>query len=62
MTVAVVPAHGVKQILHLKDPLMLPAAERPGRRVRGDCGANLGLEELATDRGILPFTAGFRER
>jgi hypothetical protein len=27
-TVAVVAADGVKQILHLKDPLMLPAAER----------------------------------
>jgi hypothetical protein len=30
-TVAVVSADGVKQILHLKDPLMLPAAERRGR-------------------------------
>ena len=30
-TVAVVSADGVKQILHLKDPLMLPAAEHPGR-------------------------------
>lgn len=30
-TVAVVSADGVKQILHLKDPLMLPAAERGGR-------------------------------
>lgn len=29
-TVAVVSADGVKQILHLKDPLMLPAAERGG--------------------------------
>jgi len=29
-TVAVVSADGVKQILHLKDPLMLPAAERRG--------------------------------
>jgi hypothetical protein len=27
-TVAVVSADGVKQILHLKDPFMLPAAER----------------------------------
>ena len=27
-TVAVVSADGMKQILHLKDPLMLPAAER----------------------------------
>jgi len=30
-TVAVVSADGVKQILHLKDPLMLPAAERRER-------------------------------
>ena len=30
-TVAVLSADGVKQILHLKDPLMLPAAERPAR-------------------------------
>ncbi|MEX1129427.1 MAG: DUF5335 domain-containing protein [Vicinamibacterales bacterium] len=30
-TVAVVSADGVKQILHLKDPLMLPAAERRQR-------------------------------
>lgn len=30
-TVAVVSADGVKQILHLKDPLRLPAAEHPGR-------------------------------
>jgi hypothetical protein len=29
--VAVVSADGLKQILHLKDPLMLPAAERGGR-------------------------------
>jgi hypothetical protein len=28
--VAVVSADGVKQILHLRDPLMLPAAERRG--------------------------------
>jgi hypothetical protein len=27
-TIAVVSADGVKRILHLKDPLMLPAAER----------------------------------
>ena len=30
-TVAVVSADGVKQILHLKDPLMLPAGERRER-------------------------------
>jgi hypothetical protein len=30
-TVAVVSADGMKQILHLKDPIMLPAAEHPGR-------------------------------
>lgn len=30
-TVAVVSADGVKQILHLKDPLMLPSAERRER-------------------------------
>jgi hypothetical protein len=30
-TVAVVSADGMKQILHLKDPLMLPAAERRER-------------------------------
>jgi hypothetical protein len=30
-TVAVLSADGVKQILHLKDPLMLPAAERRER-------------------------------
>jgi hypothetical protein len=29
--VAVVSADGLKQILHLRDPLMLPAAERGGR-------------------------------
>jgi hypothetical protein len=29
-TVAVLSADGVKQMLHLKDPLMLPAAERRG--------------------------------
>ena len=30
-TVAVVSAHGMKQILHLKDPLMLAAGERHER-------------------------------
>lgn len=30
-TVAVVSADGMKQILHLRDPLMLPAAERRER-------------------------------
>jgi hypothetical protein len=29
--VAIVSADGLKQILHLRDPLMLPAAERRGR-------------------------------
>lgn len=38
-TVAVVSADGMKQILHLKDPIMLPAAEHPGRcsrRLQGE--------------------------